>query len=253
MQLEPVPKDLKPMILFNMLYNGSLELAAQPIVNLRTGKIEAVEVLSRAPGGVLLPDEMFRLARQYGVLEQLTLLSCKKLVEKAYVLKPLIQKGLFFNVEADVTKQTLDQAIKIFRTVSDLRLVLEVTEHVPTGFQWRRFADTKGYAIAMDDLGKGNSNMVELINMNPHYIKICMEIVRDLHKSGTKAIIIENFRKVGESMDSNVIAEGIESVEDMKKLRELGIELGQGFYFSRPYLIDDIPIEDWKTGFLLKV
>lgn len=253
MQAEPIPNNLKPMLLFNILYNDSLELAAQPIVNLHTGKVEAVEVLSRAPGGVLLPDEMYRLARQYGVLEQLTLLSCRKLTEKIERLKPITPKGVFLNIEADVSWQTLEQAAHILRSANGVRIVLEVTEHVPTDFSWRQFADAKGYHIAMDDFGKGNANMVELIEMKPHFIKVCMEIVEDLHRSGTKAIIVENFKKVGESMNSHVIAEGIERMEDMQKLRELGIEFGQGFHFSRPYPIDKIPTEEWETGFASKI
>lgn len=249
MQADPIPNNLKPMLLFNLLYNDTLELAAQPIVNLRTGKVEAVEVLSRAPGGVLLPDEMYRLARQYGVLEQLTLLSCRKLMEKIEFLKPMSPKGVFLNIEADVSRHTLEKAAHILSGAQGTQIVLEVTEHVPGGFAWRKFADAKGYFIAMDDFGKGNSNMVELIEMKPHFIKVCMEIVGDLHKSGTKAIIIENFKKIGESMNSYVIAEGVENQEDMQKLRELGIEYGQGFHFSRPYLINELPAEEWQAGF----
>lgn len=253
MQADPIPNNLKPMLLFNLLYNDTLELAVQPIVNLRTGKVEAVEVLSRAPGGVLLPDEMYRLARQYGVLEQLTLLSCRKLMEKIEFLKPVSSKGIFLNIEADASRYTLEQAAQILSGANGIQIVLEVTEHVPGGFSWRKFAEAKGYFIAMDDVGKGNSNMVELIEMKPHFIKICMEIVGDLHKCGTKAIIVENFKKIGESMNSYVIAEGIENPEDLQKLRELGVEYGQGFHFSRPYLINEISMKEWQAGFAHKL
>lgn len=249
----PIPKDLKPTLLFNMLYNESLELAAQPIVNLRTGQVEAVEILSRAPGGVLYPDEMFRLARQYGVLEQLTLLSCKKLAANIQILKPFIQKGVFFNIEADLSKKTLEQAVTIFDFANETPVVLEITEHMPSGFAWRSFADEEGVEVAMDDLGKGNSNMVELMNMKPHFVKICMEIVVDLHKSGTKAIMIENFKKIGDSLNLQMIAEGIETREDMRKLREMGIELGQGFYFSRPCPIEQVPVAEWQAGYMDKI
>ncbi|MFC4769242.1 EAL domain-containing protein [Effusibacillus consociatus] len=236
-----------------MLYNETLELAVQPIVNLHTGKVEAVEILSRAPGGVLFPDEMFRLARQYGVLQQLTLLSCKKLIQSVEILKPFIPKGIFFNMEADVSIETLEQAVKLLDSIGEAQVVLEVTEHMPSGFAWRSFADKEGFAIAMDDLGKGNSNMVELMIMKPHFVKICMEIVVNLHKTGTKIIMIENFKKIGDDLNMQVIAEGIETPEDLKKLREMGIEYGQGYYFSRPCAIDKVPVEDWKRGFGHKI
>ncbi|WP_026174324.1 EAL domain-containing protein [Effusibacillus pohliae] len=244
-----VPANLKPMFLFHMLYNESLELAAQPIVNLRTGRVEAVEILSRAPGGVLRPDEMFSLARQYGVLEQLTLLSCRKLTQKIQTIKPFLEKGLFFNIEADVSKQTLEQTVRIFKFSCEDTVVLEVTEHMPSGFAWRHFTDQLGVAIAMDDLGRGNSNMVELMRMRPHFVKICMELVRDLHKSGAKSLMIENFKQIGDLFNMQLIAEGIELLEDLQKLREIGIEYGQGYYFSRPCPIDQVPVDEWKIGY----
>lgn len=253
MQPKTIPTDFKPMVLFNMLYNESLTLAAQPIVNLRSGRVEAVEILSRAPGGVLQPDEMFYLARQHGVLEQLTLLSCKKMVDSLPILQAFIKRGIFFNVEADVSKDTLQKVMDTLNSSGQNQVVLEVTEHVPTKFTWRQIVESQGCSVAMDDLGRGNSNMVELMQMNPHFVKICMEIVDGMHNSGTKAIIIENYKRLGEAMNIEVIAEGIETYEDMRKLREIGIEYGQGYYFSRPCLIEEIPHAEWEAGFREKI
>nr|WP_200756616.1 EAL domain-containing protein [Effusibacillus dendaii] len=224
-------------------------MAVQPIVDLRTGRVEAVEILSRSPGGVLLPDEMFRLARQHGVLEHLTLLSCKKLTEHIHKLTPFVQKGLFFNIEADVNCHTMRRAVEMLNSVAQTPVVFEITEHMPSVFLWKPFLEEQGISLAMDDLGKGNSNMVELLNLKPHYVKICTEIVFDLHKSGVKAIMIEQFKRIGDSLNLQIIAEGIESLEDLKKLREMGIEYGQGYYFSKPSLIEQIPMDEWKAGF----
>ncbi|GAX91292.1 EAL domain-containing protein [Effusibacillus lacus] len=246
-------KDRKPMLLFNMLYNESLELAAQPIVNLDSGKVEAVEILSRFPDNQLLPDEMFRLARAYGILDQLTLLSCKKLTQTIHTLKPFVPKGVFFNVEADVSEATLQQVMKIFDFANETTVVLEVTEHQRAVFPWPNFVDREGFEVAMDDLGKGNSNLVELLSIKPHYIKICMEIVADLHKCSTKSIIIEAFKRIGDSLDSQVIAEGIETAEDLKQLREAGIKYGQGYYFSPPRNLKEVPVKEWEEGFKHKI
>ena len=91
--------------------------------------------------------------------------------------------------------------------------------------------------------------MVELIKMKPHFIKISQQIVRDVHKDEIKALMVEHMVKMSIKTDMKIIAEGIRTLDEKKKLIELGVSYGQGTYFSSAMLIDHADYEIWETGF----
>lgn len=246
----PWDEQTKPMALFNMLYHDVLDLAVQPIVDLQSGDVVALEILSRAPSGVLAPDELFRLARQYNVLEPLTILVCKKVAEAAPLLTPFVSKGLFLNMEADISKDVVTQCVQMIEMrLPNVPIVIEVTEHVPSSNNWRALAEGLGCHLAMDDLGKGHSNLYELMELRPAFAKICMEIVAGIETSDIKSRLMEAFREVSDHIDAQVIAEGIESYGDLQRLKEMGFPYGQGYFFSKPKKLHEIPIQDWMRGY----
>nr|MBK5237156.1 EAL domain-containing protein [Clostridium sp.] len=128
-------------------------------------------------------------------------------------------------------------------------LVLEITQRIPRSAFWRNFAHELKFKLAMDNYGEGNSNMVELIKMKPHFMKISQEIVRDVDRDEIKALMIEHMVKMGIKTGMKIIAEGIRTLEEKEKLIKLGVEYGQGTYFSSAKLIDHADYEIWKQGF----
>ncbi len=179
-------------------------------------------------------------------LQDLTMLACDKLSNYLSKLKPFIEDGLFFKIQSDTTRRTIKKVIK---KLQETNLILEITQRIPRSAFWRNFANELKFKLAMDNFGEGNSNMVELIKMKPHFIKISQEIVRDIDKDEIKALMVEHMVKMAKKTGMNIIAEGIRTLEEKEKLVELEVEYGQGIHFSSAMLIDHADYEVWERGF----
>lgn len=238
--------DEKAYHISGIIKNKSIQLTVQPIINLRSGKVKSLEVLVRDSRLEFFPDEMFEKARLTGDLENLTMLACDKLGNYLSKLQPFTEEGLFFKIQSDTTRRTIKKVVKKLQGVN---LILEITQRIPRSAFWRNFANELKFKLAMDNFGEGNSNMVELIKMKPHFIKISQEIVRDIDKDEIKALMVEHMVKMAIKTGMKIIAEGVRTLEEKEKLSELGVEYGQGTYFSSAMLIDHADYEVWKQGF----
>jgi EAL domain-containing protein (putative c-di-GMP-specific phosphodiesterase class I) len=115
-------------------------------------------------------------------------------------------------------------------------IVVEITERVAIvrhdEFQTalRTFKD-RGYRVAVDDMGAGYASLQSLAAIEPDFLKFDVSLVRDIDRSSIKRSLLESLRQLGEKIGARVIAEGVERPEEMRTLTELGIELGQGFFF----------------------
>ncbi|MEO0815029.1 MAG: EAL domain-containing protein, partial [Myxococcota bacterium] len=92
----------------------------------------------------------------------------------------------------------------------------------------------RGVRIAIDDLGTGYSNLGQIMRLHPDYLKVDMSLVRDVHTDRAKQALIESLIRVSESLGSEVIAEGLEVIEERDTLAGLGVELAQGFFYAPP-------------------
>ena len=238
--------DEKAHHISGIIKNKSIELTVEPIINLSSGRVKSLEILVRDSRLEFFPYEMFEKARLTGDLEDLTMLACDKLSNYLNILGPFIEEGLFFKLQSDTTRHTIK---KVINKLQGTNLILEITQRIPRSAFWRNFADELKFKLAMDNFGEGNSNMVELIKMKPHYIKISQEIVRDVNKDDIKALMIENMVKMAIKINMKIIAEGIRTLEEKEKLIELGIVYGQGAYFSSAMLIDHADYKIWQRGF----
>jgi EAL domain-containing protein (putative c-di-GMP-specific phosphodiesterase class I) len=238
--------DEKAHHISGIIKNKSIELTVEPIINLGSGMVKSLEILVRDSRLEFFPYEMFEKARLTGDLEDLTMLACDKLSNYVKILAPFIEEGLFFKIQSDTTRHTIK---KVINKLQGTNLVLEITQRIPRSAFWRNFADELKFRLAMDNFGEGNSNMVELIKMKPHYIKISQEIVRDVNKDEIKALMIENMVNMAIKTDMKIIAEGIRTLEEKEKLIELGVMYGQGAYFSSAMLIDHADFKIWQRGF----
>lgn len=118
-------------------------------------------------------------------------------------------------------------------------MVLEVTERQAIeSFELFREAiayySDLGYAIAVDDTGAGYSNLETVLELKPQFIKIDISIVRGVNENILKKELIRAIKRLALEMGSIVIAEGIETREELKTLEEIGINFGQGFIFAKP-------------------
>ena len=97
----------------------------------------------------------------------------------------------------------------------------------------KTFTD-QGFSIAIDDMGAGYSGLEKIVHLNPRYLKFDLMMVRDIDTSFVKREMLKAIHSLAQTVGADVIAEGIERVEELETLRALGIPFGQGFLFARP-------------------
>jgi len=124
------------------------------------------------------------------------------------------------------------------------RLVLEMTEHarvddypalkaVLGGFRER------GIRLAIDDAGAGFASLRHIVLLHPDFIKLDMTLTRDVHVDETRRALVVALVAFGSQIRAGVVAEGVETAEQLATLREVGVQFGQGFYLARPRVLSD--------------
>ena len=121
------------------------------------------------------------------------------------------------------------------------RIVLEITERedLTTIQRWEEsiaLIRDRGFSVAIDDLGAGYSSLAMLADLEPQFMKLDMGLVRAVDRNARRRRIITLLQRFGDATGTRVIAEGVETVEEMRALRDCGVTLMQGFHFALPDL-----------------
>lgn len=221
-----------------------LQFYFQPIISSRTGKIYAYEALMRSfMPSLKSPLEILKIAKEENCLwaiEELTWeLSLQTFVK--HKENHLVDRDakIFIN---SIPNQILgDKMIeKLEKTYPEhLRyVVLEVTEDesVDQDHQKQKTALMKkwGGEIALDDYGSGYNGERMLLLTAPEYIKIDMEIIRNIDSDPDKCKIVENIVSYAHERNKKVIAEGIETLEELRQVVKLHVDYLQGYLFAKP-------------------
>lgn len=228
----------------NILNSKNITTVYQPIVSLLDGEIIGYEALSRGPIDSPLqnPDKLFNAAQVYNKTWELEQLCRVKAIKRATNIEK--NKYLFINVDPHIFK---DEKFKKGFTKEFLAehnmspdcIIFEITEKTCIedykGFKQAlsNYVD-QGYKIAIDDTGSGYSGLKMLNETKPHYVKIDMDLIRDINEDSFKQSLVECFVKLSEATNMKLIAEGIETEEELRTLVNLGVYAGQGFLLSRP-------------------
>jgi EAL domain-containing protein (putative c-di-GMP-specific phosphodiesterase class I) len=147
--------------------------------------------------------------------------------------------SLFVNLHTrDLLDPALYEANAPLTKVAD-RVVLEITERSTidgvTDVQ-SRVSDLRrlGYRIAIDDLGAGYAGLSSFAALEPEIVKLDMSLVRNVHQSAIRQRLIGSMTTLCQEMGIQVVAEGIEVVEERDSLRGFGCTLLQGYLFAKP-------------------
>jgi EAL domain-containing protein (putative c-di-GMP-specific phosphodiesterase class I)/CheY-like chemotaxis protein len=120
------------------------------------------------------------------------------------------------------------------------QVVLEITERSRKDVdneQWEeslKLITARGFALAIDDLGAGYNSLAVLADTNPQFIKIDMQLVRNMHNEPRKQRLVSALRSSGEELGARVIAEGVETAGEAQALLDCGIRWMQGYYYAMP-------------------
>lgn len=219
----------------------------QPIVDIRSGRLRGAEVLIRwrkPDGDVVPPASFIPLAESSGLIIELTRALMKRACQEmgaAFGARPHIKLGFNLAARHFADEEIVDDVRKIF-TKSPLRLsqvVLEVTERQPLEnlTETRRVVAALqglGVKIAIDDVGTGHSGLSYMLKLGVDIIKIDKMFVDSIGIDRNSNTIIETLIDLAQSMRMDVVAEGVESFEQVVHLRELGIRAAQGYVFAPP-------------------
>lgn len=213
----------------------------QPIVSLENGEIVGYEALSR-PISELIPNVgmLIQLANEMKIIEDLEILLIYFINKTVFESKESFQdKWLFINTNVSIKYG--DSELSRFRNTIDKithKLVVELTEYDEIDFDIisDRIAKLRefGAMIAIDDFGSGYSNELALLSLKPDIVKIDMGLIRNIDKDSRKFQIVENLTKYALNNGVKTLAEGVETPEELKIVKDLHIDYVQGFIFARP-------------------
>jgi EAL domain-containing protein (putative c-di-GMP-specific phosphodiesterase class I)/ActR/RegA family two-component response regulator len=231
----------------DFLAANTIRSVLQPVVKLREGgapfEVFGVEGLARGPGSSVLGSPSFLLA--YAAFKEL-LFDADMICIRA-ALSEVRHLGstvtTFLNVQPrSLTNPeftaTLCDAVLAAGLV-ETRIVLELTEQ-QTIVNPRAFAATlhrlreRGFRIALDDYGEGSSNLNLFQTLRPDFLKISGTFCRGLARDPFKQIIVQSTAEMASRVGTATVMEAVETIEDAEILRFLGIDYGQGYFFSEP-------------------
>jgi sensor c-di-GMP phosphodiesterase-like protein len=219
----------------------------QPVVDIRTGRLRGAEVLVRwrkSDGSLVVPSAFIPLAESSGLIVPMTRALMRRACEDtadALANRPDIKIG--FNLAAlHFVDDTIVGDIREIFGRSAIRMrqvVLEVTERQPLenlAAARRVIAGLQelGCGVAIDDVGTGHGGLSYMLKLGADTIKIDKMFIDGIGTEHHSTKIIESLVDLARNMRMDVIAEGVESFEQVMKLRELGILAAQGHVFCPP-------------------
>ncbi len=218
-----------------------LEYAFHPIVDIHTGKIFAYEALMRSKlESIKSPLEILQLATSESKLYEIERLTIFKSLEFYHKhRKNFNDAKLFINSIPNYILSPEDSELLESKYSEELNnVVIELLEHEHSENSLTEKKLSKIHKwnakLAIDDFGSGYNNESVLLSITPDFVKIDMEIVQGVERDKNREHIIKNLISYAKNRNIKVIAEGIETKEQLQKLINLGVDYGQGFYFSKP-------------------
>jgi EAL domain-containing protein (putative c-di-GMP-specific phosphodiesterase class I) len=215
-----------------------LWMAMQPILSWRTRSVFAYEALLRTDEPTLAsPVEFLDAAVRMGRMNELGRRVRKEVADQMINLPPTA--NVLVNLHPS---ELLDDELASpggALTPFAHGVVLEVTERaaldsIPGLVAAVRRLRALGFRIALDDLGAGYAGLSSFALLEPEIVKIDMSLVRDIHRSSTKQKLFRSFATVCHELNTEVIAEGVETELERECLCDLGGDLFQGYLFARP-------------------
>jgi EAL domain-containing protein (putative c-di-GMP-specific phosphodiesterase class I) len=241
------------------LENQQLRMAYQPKVGLRDGSLTRVEALVRwedATLGIVEPSRFVALAEQHGLIDDLTLWGLRTILKQWLDWRDEgLDTSIAFNISA-LSLQQLDFPDLVERMCRGLkvptdRLVLELTEGATQPLI--KLMDTltrfriKGIGLAIDDFGTGYSSLMQLRQLPFTEVKIDQAFIADVARTRDCRLIVQSVVELAHGLGLSATAEGVETIEQLRAVRELGCDMVQGYLISEP--LEPQELKGWKQRF----
>ncbi len=229
------------------LLDDSFFLVFQPIVNLYSGEISHYEALIRMRGDdneVISPVEFVPVAERMGLIHSIDLWVVENAIE--FLAKLPADKAnisLSINLSSVAFQDpsllpTIKEKLEL-TWIDARRITFEITETAAVdNFEKTRDMITKiralGCKFALDDFGAGFCSFNYLKTFPVDYVKIDAQFIRNLINNPTDQILVKSMAGLAENLGKKTIAEYVDTPEAIEKLREMGVNFGQGYIFGKP-------------------
>jgi EAL domain-containing protein (putative c-di-GMP-specific phosphodiesterase class I) len=241
------------------LADQQLHMVYQPKISLADGRLRRVEALVRWDDpalGTIEPSRFVPLAERYGLIDQLTQWGLRTTLRQWLKWRDEgIDTHVAFNISA-LSLERLDFPDLVERMCRALdvptdRLVLELTEGATQPLI--KLMDTltrfriKGIGLAIDDFGTGYSSLMQLRQLPFTEVKIDRLFIEDAPVSEDSRLIVKSVIDLAHGLGLTATAEGVETVDQLRMLRELGCDVAQGYLIAQP--LDPDGLQHWQERF----
>tara|TARA_R110002012_G_scaffold321931_1_gene552482 strand:+ start:15332 stop:17719 length:2388 start_codon:yes stop_codon:yes gene_type:complete len=225
----------------------------QPLIDFKSGEVIGAEVLVRWQHpklGLLFPDIFIPTLEKSGQIVQLDLYMLKLAVSKLNTWAGWLPEAFKLNVNVSTSGfssplciQYLQEQHQHCAAITE-RLCVEITEeslivNVAVVKNHLDILKNLNIPVALDDFGTGFSSLSYLHQFSLDYLKIDKSFVDDLNEISNKVLILDAVVNLAKTLKIKTTAEGIESLEQYQKLKEIGCDLGQGYHIAKPMFAED--------------
>lgn len=226
-----------------VLHEGALKIALQPIFHLSGGGMVGMEALARFDTDPYqTPDIWFADAHAVGLGLDLELAAAARALENLGDLPPTT--FLSINLSPDIA--AAPDFARTLEGISGDRIVIEVTEHAPIA-DYRALShamDTlraNGVRLAIDDAGAGFASLKHILRLAPDFIKLDIALTRDIDTDRSRRSLAKALIAFASETAAIIVAEGIETQQELDVLKALGVDHGQGNYLGSVENIPSLP------------
>jgi EAL domain-containing protein (putative c-di-GMP-specific phosphodiesterase class I) len=239
-------KELQASWIDTLIERSSICTHYQPIVRIEEGKLKVIgqELLSRGiddSGSIIPPFKMFEAARVRNRVFALDRACRLQSVKNAGVVGEQMIFINFIPTAIYVPEHCLSSTFKLIKEmgIKPEQVVFEVVEtdevkdleHLKTILHYYR---SHGFKYALDDVGTGFNNLSILELLQPDIVKLAIEYTNGVSQDPKKQEVAQSVLKIAHRMSALALAEGVETKEDMLFLKQMGYDLFQGYYISKP-------------------
>ncbi|TWI79967.1 EAL domain-containing protein (putative c-di-GMP-specific phosphodiesterase class I) [Roseibium hamelinense] len=220
----------------DVLENDLMAMHLQPIMDLGSDTVSSFEALARfetAPQQG--PDKWFEDAQEVGADEELQLHAIKKALEAL----PALPQEVTLSINASPSVVLSPRFARLFTSAPLDRVMLELTEHAAIE-NYRHLHDalsslrSAGLKVAVDDAGAGYSTFQHILNLQADVIKLDRSLVTEIDRNLARQALASSLIFFSRQTGSRLIAEGVETKQELETLRHLGVEMAQGYLMGRP-------------------
>lgn len=228
----------------NIIKTANVQSVFQPIISLTDCTVLGYEALSRGPQDSCMqnPEKLLNMAKECNKLWEIEELFRSKALEA--ICNSRIKSKVFLNINPSIIdslrfKNSFTREYLRKYNLECKNIIFEITEKDVIGDidsfkETIEYCKCENYEIAIDDAGSGYSGLNRICQIKPHYIKLDIDLIRDIDKHSNKQAIVKSMYEFSKQTDCNLIAEGIETEDELKTLIDIGVQYGQGYFIQRP-------------------